>query len=157
MNEHTPAGRDAIYANPLDAIAAFAFDERVVQVFPDMIQRSVPGYATIIAMTGVLAERYAQPGSRLYDLGCSLGASTLAMRARLGERACRIVAVDNAPVVRLEIADLQVSVVGKRDLFWRDDLQHADVVTASRGPSQFLSGAILVIVEIGNRENHPAP
>lgn len=96
MNEHKPAGRDAIYANPLDAIAAFAFDERVVQVFPDMIQRSVPGYATIIAMTGVLAERYAQPGSRVYDLGCSLGASTLAMRAQLGGRDCRIVAVDNA-------------------------------------------------------------
>lgn len=99
MKAHTSGGRDAIYANPLDAIAAFAFDERVVQVFPDMIQRSVPGYATIIAMTGVLAERYAQPGSRCYDLGCSLGASTLAMRAHLGERDCRIVAVDNAPAM----------------------------------------------------------
>jgi tRNA (cmo5U34)-methyltransferase len=90
------AGRDAIYATPLDAIAAFAFDERVVQVFPDMIQRSVPGYSTIIAMTGVLAERYAQPHSHCYDLGCSLGASTLAMRAHLDGRDCRIIAVDNS-------------------------------------------------------------
>jgi tRNA (cmo5U34)-methyltransferase len=96
LDQPRPAGRDAIYASPLDAIAAFAFDERVARVFPDMIQRSVPGYSTIIAMTGVLAERYAQPNSRCYDLGCSLGASTLAMRARLGDRDCRIVAVDNA-------------------------------------------------------------
>lgn len=91
--------RDAIYAEPLAALTRFAFDERVVQVFPDMIQRSVPGYASIIAMTGVLADRYAQPGSRCYDLGCSLGASTLAMRPYLDGRDCRIVAVDNSPAM----------------------------------------------------------
>jgi tRNA (cmo5U34)-methyltransferase len=91
--------RDQIYASPLDAIGAFAFDEQVAHVFPDMIQRSVPGYATIIAMTGVLAERYAQPGSRCYDLGCSLGASTLAMRQHLDDRDCEIVAVDNSPAM----------------------------------------------------------
>lgn len=97
MTESDPtAGKDNIYASPLDAIAAFTFDERVVRVFPDMIQRSVPGYSTIIAMTGVLAERYAQPHSRCYDLGCSLGASTLAMRAQLEGRECSIVAVDNS-------------------------------------------------------------
>lgn len=94
-----PAGKDSIYATQLDAIADFAFDERVVRVFPDMIQRSVPGYATIIAMTGVLAGRYAQPGSRCYDLGCSLGASTLSMRGHLQGRDCRIIAIDNSPAM----------------------------------------------------------
>jgi tRNA (cmo5U34)-methyltransferase len=97
MNESDDiTGKDTLFATPLDAIAAFAFDERVVRVFPDMIQRSVPGYSTIIAMTGVLAERYAQPQSRCYDLGSSLGASTLAMRAQLEGRGCSIVAVDNS-------------------------------------------------------------
>lgn len=95
----SPAGKDSIYATPLDAIAAFAFDERVVSVFPDMIQRSVPGYSTIMAMTGVLAERYAQPQTRCYDLGCSLGASTLSMRSHLNGRDCRIIAVDNSPAM----------------------------------------------------------
>lgn len=99
MNESDSTRKDDIYASPLDAIAAFAFDERVVSVFPDMIQRSVPGYATIIAMTGVLAERYAQPRSRCYDLGSSLGASTLSMRAQLDDRDCTIVAVDNSPAM----------------------------------------------------------
>ncbi|HEY3699333.1 MAG TPA: carboxy-S-adenosyl-L-methionine synthase CmoA [Spongiibacteraceae bacterium] len=91
-----PERKDTIYATPLAAIGGFAFDARVAQVFPDMIQRSVPGYSTIIAMTGVLTERYAQPGTRCYDLGCSLGASTLAMRALLDGRDCTIVAVDNS-------------------------------------------------------------
>ena len=57
----TMSHKDTLYASSLDSIAGFAFDENVVRVFPDMIQRSVPGYSTIIAMTGVLAERYAQP------------------------------------------------------------------------------------------------
>jgi|TARA_B110000908_G_scaffold171033_1_gene232419 tRNA (cmo5U34)-methyltransferase len=88
--------KDDIYSQPLDTITGFTFDEHVVNVFPDMIQRSVPGYSTIIAMTGVLAERYVQPNSRCYDLGSSLGASTLAMRRQLHSRPCKIIAVDNS-------------------------------------------------------------
>jgi len=90
------SGKDAIYADPLDQIADFAFDKSVVDVFPDMIKRSVPGYSTIIAMTGVLAERYASTNTHCYDLGCSLGASTLAMRQHIEGRACKIIAVDNS-------------------------------------------------------------
>ncbi len=88
--------RDTLYAEPIAEPGLFAFDESVARVFPDMIRRSVPGYATIIAMTGLLAARYATPGSRLYDLGCSLGASTLAMRQNLQAADCEIVAVDNS-------------------------------------------------------------
>ena len=77
----------------------FRFDEAVVRVFPDMIRRSVPGYAAMIEMTGVIAGRHAQPGSVLYDLGCSLGATTLAMRHQVTHADCRIVAIDNAPAM----------------------------------------------------------
>ena len=31
----------------------FVFDERVVRVFPDMIRRSVPGYALALQMIGL--------------------------------------------------------------------------------------------------------
>ncbi|MFA7555948.1 MAG: carboxy-S-adenosyl-L-methionine synthase CmoA [Spongiibacteraceae bacterium] len=92
--------KDSIYSQPLDAITSFRFDEKVAQVFPDMIQRSVPGYQTIIAMTGVLAERYAQNDSVCYDLGSSLGASTLSMRQQLGDRRCKIIAVDNSAAMQ---------------------------------------------------------
>jgi tRNA (cmo5U34)-methyltransferase len=68
---------DRLYAQARDAVAPFRFDEDVVRVFPDMIRRSVPGYATVVAMTGVVAARHAQAGSALYDLGCSLGASMI--------------------------------------------------------------------------------
>ncbi|MFV8783685.1 carboxy-S-adenosyl-L-methionine synthase CmoA [Microbulbifer sp. SA54] len=88
--------KDDIYANPLGEVAGFTFDQSVVDVFPDMIQRSVPGYTTIVAMIGTLAERFAQAGSRCYDLGCSLGAATLAMRHRIPAADCEIIAVDNS-------------------------------------------------------------
>ncbi|PHS74096.1 MAG: carboxy-S-adenosyl-L-methionine synthase CmoA [Porticoccus sp.] len=88
--------KDTLFATPQLEIAGFRFDRAVARVFPDMIRRSVPGYETIIAMTGTLAERYVQPGSQCYDLGCSLGASTLAMRHHIRHSDCRIIAVDNS-------------------------------------------------------------
>ncbi|MDH4039451.1 MAG: carboxy-S-adenosyl-L-methionine synthase CmoA [Gammaproteobacteria bacterium] len=83
-------------ADPVTGVALFSFDESVARVFPDMIRRSVPGYSTIVAMTGLLAGRYATPGSNLYDLGCSLGASSLAMRQNIRQPDCRIIGVDNS-------------------------------------------------------------
>lgn len=91
--------KDDLYANPLQGLASFRFDQGVVNVFPDMIKRSVPGYTTIISMIGDLAERYAQTDSTCYDLGCSLGAATLAMRHRIRSAQCHIVAVDNSPAM----------------------------------------------------------
>lgn len=87
---------DSLYADPLSEHGLFAFDESVARVFPDMIKRSVPGYPTIVAMTGLLAGKYAIAGSSLYDLGCSLGASTLAMRHNVLQPNCKIISVDNS-------------------------------------------------------------
>ncbi len=87
---------DSIYAQPQSQLSSFEFNEAVASVFPDMIRRSVPGYGTLITMLGLLAEQYAQPGSNIYDLGCSLGAATLSMRHRITHTDCRIIAVDNS-------------------------------------------------------------
>lgn len=87
---------DNIYAQPLEKIVDFQFDEKVADVFPDMIQRSVPGYGSIIQLIGIVAQEYVQAGSTCYDLGCSLGAATLSMRRNIRRPDCKIVAVDNA-------------------------------------------------------------
>lgn len=88
--------RDQIYASQHDMIVDFRFDNQVAAVFPDMIRRSVPGYDTIIPLLGLFAERYARAGSNIYDLGCSLGAATLAMRRYITLPGCTIIAVDNS-------------------------------------------------------------
>ncbi len=71
--------KDTLFSQPLDKLVDFNFDEKVANVFPDMINRSVPGYASIVAMTGILSAEFYQPDTLCYDLGCSLGASTLSM------------------------------------------------------------------------------
>ncbi len=87
---------DFLYAEPRYPIENFKFDEDVARVFPDMIERSVPGYGTILHMIGLFTRRFAQPGSTCYDLGCSLGAATLSMRKAMEHPDCCIVAVDNS-------------------------------------------------------------
>ena len=96
--------RDRIYAHKLLKKSTdqyqpddFVFDERVVRVFPDMIRRSVPGYGMIVPNTALLARRYAQDGTNLYDLGCSLGSVTLAMQQAVTASDVRIIAVDSSP------------------------------------------------------------
>lgn len=91
--------RDTLFSMPVAKLGDWTFDERVADVFPDMIQRSVPGYSNIITMIGMLAQRFVQPGSRIYDLGCSLGAVTLAVRRHIQVTGCRIIAVDNSPAM----------------------------------------------------------
>lgn len=100
-----PLGDDKLFADPLDAISGFRFDDAVASVFADMIERSVPGYATVVSMSGLLAARFATPGSQLYDLGCSLGATTFAMSRALSAPDCRIIAVDNAVAMTTRLTE----------------------------------------------------
>ena len=87
---------DLIYSNPQIQVKDFAFDAQVVEVFPDMITRSVPGYNTIIDTIGRLSQRFVQKNTSVYDLGCSLGAATLAMRKGIKSKQCKIISVDNS-------------------------------------------------------------
>ena len=88
--------QDKLFAKNRALTSGFRFDEQVVKVFPDMIARSVPGYELVVPMIGMLARRYAQPDSQIYDLGCSLGAASLAMSLAVRASGTRIIAVDNS-------------------------------------------------------------
>lgn len=93
------SNRDNLFAVPIARLGDWTFDERVAEVFPDMVQRSVPGYSNIISMIGMLAERFVTPASQVYDLGCSLGAATLSVRRNIHHDNCKIIAVDNSPAM----------------------------------------------------------
>lgn len=88
--------KDTIYSQAKANIEQFRFDEKVAAVFPDMLKRSVPGYALIQEMIAVLSKRYAQEHSNLYDLGCSLGASCISMLAHINSENIQLIAVDNS-------------------------------------------------------------
>lgn len=99
---------DTIFTTPLDKSARFSFDEEVVACFPDMIRRSVPGYGQMLAMLPILARRHCahrqnddgQKFSRVYDLGCSLGAVSFALAEQFSPDELQILAVDiSAPMI----------------------------------------------------------
>ena len=92
----SPRKRDTVYQHPLDDLLDFEFDNQVVSVFEDMINRSVPSYATIVHNLQHLASRFVQNNSRCYDLGCSLGASTLSIRKGIDNIDTEIIAIDNS-------------------------------------------------------------
>ena len=109
---------------------AFAFDDQVASVFEDMINRSVPGYSTIVSMIGVLAERYCGAGSTIYDLGASLGGASFAVAQQLPHDDYRIIAIDNSEAMtsRLsaKLAALGISGSGDKETS-RIECRHEDL------------------------------
>ena len=88
--------KDTLYRSVNEPIKPFEFNQHVADVFPDMIERSVPGYPLTISMLSVIAGEYAQENSNIYDLGCSLGAASLAIQQGLKNKSCKIIAIDNS-------------------------------------------------------------
>ncbi|MCK9782102.1 MULTISPECIES: carboxy-S-adenosyl-L-methionine synthase CmoA [Enterobacterales] len=99
MSNSKSSQQDSLFATPIANLGDWRFDEKVAEVFPDMIKRSVPGYSNIISMIGMLAGRFVTPNSQVYDLGCSLGAATLSMRRNIDATGCKIIGVDNSPAM----------------------------------------------------------
>lgn len=118
------AKKDTLFATD-SAPATFVFDDNVAEVFDDMINRSVPGYRTIISMIGLLARQYTSPGSRIYDLGCSLGAASMSIIDQVPHRDFRLIAVDSSAAM-IERAKSNFSrVAAGADLI---DLRCADIL-----------------------------
>lgn len=77
-----------------------------------MLQRSIPGYHELLRAIGLLARRFVQPQSHIYDLGCSIGGVSLAIADQLPTQECTIIAVDSSPAM--------VELCGKRFEQYRD-------------------------------------
>ena len=88
--------KDTLFSQPLNTVSPFVFDQSVADVFDDMINRSVPSYSDVIKMTGLIAATYARPKTACYDLGSSLGASSLSMSHHIKEHGCDLIAIDNS-------------------------------------------------------------
>lgn len=145
--------RDTIYTKQ-GPNGPFRFNEAVTAVFPDMLRRSIPGYAASIEAIGSLAARYARAGTNCYDLGCSLGAATLAMRDGIRQPACRIIAIDNAPAMIERCAELieKADKMGGSDV--AVDLRLADILdTDIENASMVVMNYTLQFLPIEERED----
>ncbi len=75
--------KDTIYTDNTDVtkVVDFDFDKKIAKVFPDMVHRSIPGYASLLTvMQAIFRAEFANSEELLiYDLGCSVGGVTLAL------------------------------------------------------------------------------
>ncbi len=88
--------RDELYKQPLRNIEDFSFDQAVSDAFDDMVDRSVPGYRTLIANIGPIASQFLRPDTNCYDLGCSHGAVALSILNHCSIDSVTIHAIDNS-------------------------------------------------------------
>jgi len=103
---------DRVFAEPLSQIEPFEFNDAVASVFDDMIERSVPGYRSIVLQTGMLAAKFSVPETACYDLGSSLGAATLSMRHHIERHHQKNAA--KIPIIALDNSEAMLSRMRER-------------------------------------------
>jgi len=132
-NEPTPSmilrsDADRLFDDPCASLTDFKFNAKTAAVFDDMVSRSVPFYEEIQRMTCELAADFAEPGTNLFDLGCST-ATSLLMLDPLVDPSVRFVGVDCAQDM-LDKAKSKIDEAGtKRAIDLRlTDLHHDHIV-----------------------------
>lgn len=88
--------KDTIYSENFEEVNSFVFNEKVADVFDDMISRSVPLYHEVQEATAAFAARYAAPGSSIFDLGCSTGETLIEVSKHINRSDISIVGIDNS-------------------------------------------------------------
>lgn len=88
--------KDNIFAKNLRQSSDFVFNRQVVEVFDDMVQRSVPFYQEVQRMTIELVKSFVQPNTNIYDLGCSTGTTLHALCKNLSEEQVQFIGIDNS-------------------------------------------------------------
>ena len=87
--------RDTLFGKKASA-EKFEFNERVADVFDDMLDRSVPFYKQVIEMMAEILNRSLRVGDTVYDLGCSTGTTLIALAGKLEPENLRFVGFDNS-------------------------------------------------------------
>lgn len=74
----------------------FDFNERVVEVFDDMLDRSIPFYHDVIRQTARLLGDQLEEGDTVCDLGCATGSALLKFVRLLDDRHFRFIGIDSS-------------------------------------------------------------
>lgn len=88
--------RDNVFADKKDKVEPFCFNETVTRVFDDMLARSVPFYHESIRRQAQMTADFYQPGSLVYDLGCSNGNLGLNILDEMDPTPFSMIAVDSS-------------------------------------------------------------
>lgn len=124
--------QDQVFKDEIKKASDFKFGTTVVNVFDDMVNRSVPYYGEIQRMTAELAADHAKEGSYVYDLGCSTGTTMIGMNTAVPEN-IEFIGVDDSTQM-LEKCDVKLKEAGftrKYQLVNADLNKNVDIKNAS--------------------------
>lgn len=125
---------DNIYSTPLNQVSPFEFNENVVRVFDDMLERSVPLYRETLLRQAQMTLRYHTEGSRIYDLGCSHGNFGITLHQLMHRRPFELVGIDpSVPMLeryRQRLADMDLA-PGQKFTLLQQPAQEVDYLSCS--------------------------
>ena len=122
--------QDNIYEEGNLSGLPFSFNQEVTEVFEDMIDRSVPGYKTSLKLIAQFSKKYYQANTNCYDIGCSLGASSLAIIS--GANNAKVIAIDNSEAMITECNNRYGDLVADESIrFLQDDVCKSKLENAS--------------------------
>ena len=109
----------------------FSFNQEVTEVFEDMIDRSVPGYRTSLNIIQQQTKQLFKEETNVYDLGCSLGASTIALlNAVHGD--FKIIAIDSSESMIKACQDrFKEQIQADQVNFLNEDILNSEIKNAS--------------------------
>ncbi|OJV20099.1 MAG: carboxy-S-adenosyl-L-methionine synthase CmoA [Dyadobacter sp. 50-39] len=70
---------DQVFKDEITKVSDFKFGTTVVNVFDDMVSRSVPYYNEMQRMLAEIAADHVKEGTFVYDLGCSTGTTLIGL------------------------------------------------------------------------------
>lgn len=94
-NRNAEPPKDEVFRNQINNVSDFKFGTTVVNVFDDMVNRSVPFYEEMQRMISELAADHALPGTVVYDLGCSTGTTMIGMNETV-QADIKFIGIDDA-------------------------------------------------------------
>lgn len=122
---------DKLFTNK-NASVDFTFNDKVAEVFDDMLERSVPCYRQVLDMTGKLLDSFVKDGDLIYDLGCSTGRPLIALAEMLRSKKLHYRGMDSSKAM-INKAQLKAEMYSKQD---QVSFELADITTADLEPCQ---------------------
>ncbi len=131
VNPLVPTTEDTLYSTGVIE-EDFAFNDRVAEVFDDMLNRSIPYYRTVVDGMAQLLSCRLPAGSTIYDLGCATGTTLLELARRVPAMNFHYIGIDNAPAM-LDKARKKSTMFGKTAVldFQQDDITSCPLPAAA--------------------------
>jgi len=87
--------QDRLFREGTPRDSGFRFDDKVAAVFNDMVTRSVPFYVEQQRMVAEIVIQRLQPGTDIYDLGCSTGTTLINLSHAVSD-SIQLIGYDNS-------------------------------------------------------------